>query len=145
MKPIKENLKDEIIHRISLSNEYMSSSDYSEEIKNVFKNENSQYIEFLNLLEIFENRIGFEIFKNSDYTPVKCYKTKEPLKLGDKVKNLKGQCGIMSFDELFNKYFIKTESGKINTQFFIKINKLFDYQIDNTNIECRKLPNKKLW
>jgi hypothetical protein len=146
MKPEKYNLKDEIINRIFLSKNHMESSKDDKMISLIFENENSQYLEFLELIKLFENRIGYQEFLTSNFTPILDFKTKEPLKIGDKVKNLNNQCGILKFDECFNKYVIKTETGgHITSSSYIKIQELFDYTIDTTKVECRPQPHKKRW
>ena len=63
-----------------------------------------------------------------------------------KVENNNKQCGTLKFDEYFNKYVIKTDTGgQITTNVYIKIPELYDYKIDVTNVECRQRPNKKKW
>lgn len=147
MKPEKENLKDEIKHRLSLLEESMQNAKDDEMLYMIFANEHSQNSEFLNLIEIFENRLGFESFEASKYTPILDSKTKEPLKIGDKVENYNRQCGRLAFCEVFNKYVMKTETGgQISSiQSLSKIEELYDYKIDNTKVECRPNPHKKRW
>ena len=80
------------------------------------------------------------------YTPIKDRKTKEPILLGDLVENEKGQCGILVWDDYFNRYLIKSESGgNIYAQFYTKIESLHKNNIDTTSVECRRNPNKKKW
>ena len=147
MKPEKDNLKDEIKHRLSLLEESMDSFKEDKCIHLIFANEHSQLNEFLSLIEIFENRLGFEHFEVSRYTPILDCNTKEPLKIGDFVENYNKQCGTLSFCEVFNKYVMKTETGgQISiTSSVMKIPKLYDYKIDNTSVECRPNPHKKRW
>jgi hypothetical protein len=146
MKPEKDNLKDEIKHRLSLIEESMQNSKDDEMLYLIFCDEHSKHSEFLTLIELFENRIGFEQFEASRYTPILDYKTKEPLKIGDKVENNNKQCGILHFDDCFNKYVIKTDTGgHISSSVYIKIPELYDYKIDNTKVECRRQPHKQRW
>lgn len=146
MLPIKKNLKEEIKHRLLLIEQSMQNISKTDFEYIVFCNEHSQYSEFLNLIEIFENKTGFENFVVSKYTPILDYKTKEPLKIGDKVENNNRQCGVLKFDECFNKYVIKTDTGgHITSTVYIKIPELYDYQIDVTKVECRPRPHKKKW
>ena len=80
------------------------------------------------------------------YTPIKDRQTKEPIFLGDFVKNERGQCGTLVWDEDFNKYLIKSvHGGNIYANSYEKINSLFDYKIDTTSVECRNSPHKKKW
>ena len=84
--------------------------------------------------------------KQNNYTPIKCYKTKVALNLGDFVEDMQKRCGILQWDEDFNIYYIKpVNGGKIKTQQFIKIDKLSDFKIDTTKVECRKNHLKKKW
>ena len=146
MKAEKDNLKDEILHRLSLIEKSMQENKEDQMLYLIFCNEHSQMTEFLNLIKIFENKIGYEKFLASNFTPIIDYKTKEPLKIGDKVENNNKQCGTLKFDEYFNKYVIKTDTGgQITTNVYIKIPELYDYKIDVTNVECRQRPNKKKW
>lgn len=146
MKPEKDNLKDEIIHRLSLLEESMENAKDDKILHLLFADEHSKHSEFLDLIKIFENRLGFETFEASNYTPILDYKTKEPLKIGDRVENNDKRCGILKFDECFNKYVIKTETGgHLSTTVYVKIPELYDYTIDNTNVECRRNPYKQRW
>ena len=150
MKPEKDNLKDEIKHRVELleveMNNWKKNPDSDGELFWILANEHSKHKEFLSLIEMFENRIGHKIFEVSNYTPILDYKTKEPLKIGDRVENNNKQCGILKFDECFNKYVIKTDTGgHISSTVYIKIPELYDYKIDNTRVECRSNPHKQRW
>ena len=72
-------------------------------------------------------------------TPIKCYKTKVALYIGDKVKDCQGRCGTLEWDDYLNVYYIKpVNGGKIKTQNYIKIDDLFEFSIDTTKVECRK-------
>lgn len=146
MLPTKTSLKEEIKHRLSLIEKAMFILDKNDFEYIILCNEHSQNSEFLSLIEIFENRIGYEKFEVSKYTPILDYKTKLPLKIGDKVENNNRQCGILKFDECFNKYVIKTDTGgHITSTVYVKIPELYDYKIDVTKVECRPRPNKKKW
>jgi hypothetical protein len=80
------------------------------------------------------------------YTPIKCYKTNVALNLGDKVMDCQKRCGTLEWDDYLNQYYIKTiNGGKIKTQQYIKIDKLFDYTIDTSKVECRINPLKQKW
>ena len=80
------------------------------------------------------------------YTPIKDRLTKEPIFLGDLVENEKGQCGVLVWDDYFNRYIIKTEfGGNIYARTYTKIKELKNNNIDTTSVECRRQPNKKLW
>ena len=80
------------------------------------------------------------------YTPIKCYKTNVALLIGDKVEDLQHRCGTLEWDECFNQYYIKPiNGGKIKTTRYVKIEKLFNYKLDTSNIECRRNPLKKKW
>ncbi len=146
MLPTKTNLKEEIKHRLSLIEKAMFVLNKNDFEYIILCNEHSQNAEFLSLIEIFENRTGYEKFKVSKYTPILDYKTKLPLKIGDKVENNNHQCGILKFDECFNKYVIKTDTGgHITSTVYTKIPELYDYKIDVTKVECRSQPHKKKW
>lgn len=146
MLPTKTSLKEEIKHRLSLIEKAMFILDKNDFEYIILCNEHSQNSEFLSLIEIFENRIGYEKFEVSKYTPILDYKTKLPLKIGDKVENNNRQCGILKFDECFNKYVIKTDTGgHITSTVYVKIPELYDYKIDVTKVECRPRPNRKKW
>lgn len=146
MLPTKTNLKEEIKHRLLLIEKAMFVLDKNDFEYIILCNEHSQNSEFLSLIEIFENRIGYEKFEVSKYTPILDYKTKLPLKIGDKVENNNRQCGVLKFDECFNKYVIKTETaGHITSTVYVKIPELYDYKIDVTKVECRPQPHKKKW
>lgn len=83
---------------------------------------------------------------NERYTPIKDRKTKEPILLGDLVENEKGQCGRLSWDDYFNNYLIKSESGgNIYAQSYTKIKSLYKNEIDTTSVECRRNLNKNKW
>jgi len=80
------------------------------------------------------------------YTPIKDRKTNEPILLGDLVENEKGQCGTLIWDEYYNRYLIRSETGgNIYSQFYTKIKTLHKNKIDTTKVECRRNPNKKIW
>lgn len=80
------------------------------------------------------------------YTPIKCYKTKVSLYIGDLVKDLQNRCGTLQWDGDFNIYYIKPiNGGRIKTQSYIKINEIFDFNIDTTKVECRKNNLKQKW
>ena len=65
--------------------------------------------------------------KLNKYTPIKCHKTNVALNLGDKVKDLQHRCGTLEWDDCFNQYYIKPiGGGKIKTQQYVKIEKLFN-------------------
>lgn len=146
MKPTQDTLKDEIKHRLSLLEDSIQESKEDEMLYLLFCDEHSKHSEFLYLIELFENRLGFKNFEISNYTPILDYKTKEPLKIGDKVENNNRQCGVLKFDECFNKYVIKTDTGgNITSTVYIKIPELYDYKIDVTKVECRPQPHRKKW
>jgi hypothetical protein len=77
------------------------------------------------------------------YTPIKDRKTKKPILLGDLVENEKGQCGVLTWDDYYNRYLIKTESGgNVYAIFYTKIQSLYKNKFDTTRVECRKNKNK---
>ncbi|MBP1165070.1 hypothetical protein JOE44_001954 [Chryseobacterium sp. PvR013] len=144
MKPTKDNLKDELQFRI----ECIESSNNEDPMLNLFlENEKSIIREILTLIDIFGVHIGYSEFQNSKYTPIKDCLTKEPLLIGDMVKsNTSNGCGFLYFDDYNNQYLIKTLEGTHHkTSSFVKIEKLFDYTIDNSKVECRPNPNKQKW
>lgn len=80
------------------------------------------------------------------HTPIKDRLTNEPIFLGDLVENEQGLCGVLVWDEYFNRYIIKTEhGGNIYARTYTKIKKLNKNIIDTNRIECRKRSNKKKW
>lgn len=110
----------------------------------IFANEHSMLSEILQLINVFDNRMGYTQFEMSKYTPLKCAKTDEPLLIGDKVENNTGQCGTLHFDTYTKKYVIKgIEGGHTHATTFVKIPELYDYRIDVGRVECRS-PNKYL-
>lgn len=151
--PAKNSLIEEVQHRISALETQMknveSRSDETEQLLySVFANEHSIYSDFLQLINYFGNKIGYENFIASKHTPILDYKTKEPLKIGDKVENLNGQCGTLFFDDLFNEYLVKVDGGgHFRTRNYIKIQELYDYKIDAGRVECRSPHriNKRRW
>lgn len=147
MKPEKDNLKDEILNRVSLLESLMNTDDKSNILYLIHSNEHSIYSEILSLINVFENRIGFEKLATENYTPIKCYLTKEPLKIGDKVKSSTTDAnGILHFCDYTNQYVIRNEFGQHNKPSnFIKIIENFDYSIDNSKVECRPNPHKQKW
>ena len=79
------------------------------------------------------------------YTPIKDRKTKEPILLGDLVENEKGQCGILIWDDYYNRYLIRTETGgNIYAISYTKIDSLYKNKIDTTNTKCRNI-KKRIW
>lgn len=81
-----------------------------------------------------------------NYTPIKDRKTKKPILLGDLVENEKGQCGTLVWDDYYNRYMIKTESGgNIYARLYTKIESLYKNEIDTTSVECRRNTKKKKW
>jgi len=80
------------------------------------------------------------------YTPIKCYKTKASLYIGDYVEDLQKRCGTLEWDEDFNIYYIKPiRGGKIKTQQFIKINKLYNYLPEEKKLHCKTNSKKRKW
>lgn len=146
MKPTKDNLKDELKYRIECLNDFINQFE-GEKLVKPFENEKSILLEILNLIEIFDNRIGYSNNIESKYTPIKDYITKEPLKLGDKVKSSVSDAnGILFFDDYLNQYVIRTEHNQNHKcSNFIKIQDNFNYSIDSSKVECRSNPHKKLW
>ena len=145
MKPTEKDLKSELITRVKLLDEIIEKTE--NKFNTLFENEKSNYLEIIELINLFGNRLGHKEFEVSKYTPIKCAETKEPLKIGDKVKSWSSESnGILHFDDYLNQYVIKTE---FNTHHkcssFIKIKENFDYSIDNSRVECRPNPNKKKW
>jgi len=83
---------------------------------------------------------------SNKYTPIKDRFTKEPILLGDLVENEKFQCGILIWDDYYNKYLIRSESGgNLHSHTYKKIDRVFKNKIDATKTECRKFANKKKW
>ena len=146
MKPVKDNLKDELIHRVESLNQFINQLD-GEPLVKLAENEKSILLEILNLIEIFDNRIGYLKHIESNYTPIKDYITKEPLKIGDKVKSSVSDAnGVLFFDDYLNQYVIRTvhnQNHKCSN--FVKINDNYEYSIDSSKVECRSNPYKKLW
>ena len=80
------------------------------------------------------------------YTPIKDRQTKEPIFLGDLVENEKKQCGIVIWDDYYNRYLIRTEDGgNIYAISYKKIKSLYNNEFDLTSVECRPSPNKQKW
>ena len=73
------------------------------------------------------------------YTPIRDRLTNEPISIGDYVKNERSQCGILSWDDYYNRYVIRTKGGgNVYANFFYKIEELFKNEIDTTKVECRR-------
>jgi hypothetical protein len=73
------------------------------------------------------------------YTPIKDRETKEPIFLGDLVENERGQCGTLVWEDLWNTYLIKSDTGgNIYAKSYKKIKSLHEYKIDTTRVECRR-------
>ena len=145
MKPTKDNLKDELKFRIQLLQDAIKNNQPDSVSYMFLVNEHSIVSEIIELIELFDNRLGFEKFNASCYTPILDFKTNEPIKIGDFVDNGNGQCGVLKFNDQFNKYVIKTESGHIIPNRFSKINELYEYKIDTNRTECRRNHLKKKW
>lgn len=144
MKPTKDNLKEELLYRIECINE----SDIEEDsLKLIFDYEKVIYADIIKMIDIFGDRQRAEEFEISKYTPIKDYITKEPLKLGDKVKNANSSAnGVLYFDDYTNSYVIRNSYGQHSkASSFTKIEENFDYTVDNSSIECRANPHKKKW
>lgn len=143
MKPTKNNLKEEIEYRIACI-EAVLMNEKEELVYNILANEQSILAEILELIKTFENRIGFKKFEASKYTPLLCFKTKEPLLIGDLVENNNKMCGTLHFDDYTKRYVIKgVEGGHVHGTVFIKIPKLYEFKIDAGRVECRP-PGKYL-
>lgn len=147
MKPEKENFREEVEHRLALLESHLSTIDKTSPMYLLSLNEHSIYSEIVSLVSVFSNSLGFETFKTENYTPIKDYLTKEPLKIGDKVKASNSEAnGILHFDDYTNQYVIRNEFGQHNKPSnFIKINENFEYSIDNSKVECRPNPHKQKW
>jgi hypothetical protein len=79
-------------------------------------------------------------------TPIKDSVTNIGLFLGDLVKSEKGICGYIDWDDYYNRYIIKTDSGgNVYARTYTKIDKITKNNIDNYRVECRSSPNKKRW
>lgn len=74
----------------------------------------------------------------STWTPIVCSKTKEPIRLGDLVKNTR-YCGTLYFEDYLNQFVIRSSTGGNikNISYIEKIKESFENQIDNTSVECR--------
>ena len=71
---------------------------------------------------------------NNKWTPIKDRFTNEPVKLGDKVKNEKGQTGILCWDDYYNRYFIKSKAGgNLWSRTYQKIDSVTSNKIDTTS------------
>ena len=148
MKPVKESLKNEIIHRILLLQKSMDDELQKPKDENNmywwFAMEHSNYNEFLNCIDFYERTEIKKQFDISKATPLVCKKTNKPIFIGDLVERSetgkqKNPCGILVWDDFFNEYLIKNEFGN-NTRFraLNKIEELHDYHIDTTGVECRR-------
>ncbi len=143
MKPTKDTLKEEIQYRLTCIEDVLKNED-EELLNKILKNEHSMLAEILQLIVTFENRIGYQKWEESKYTPLFCQKTKQPLLIGDKVEDNSGRCGVLQFDDYCKKYVIKDlAGGNIHTTVFIKIPELYEYKIDVGRVECRR-PDKYL-
>lgn len=142
MKPTKDSLKEELLYRI----ECINNADLGE-LTPLFKYEKSIYEEIIRLIDLFKDRQGAEEFEISKYTPIKDYITKEPLKIGDKVKDFSSdRNGILCFEEYTNRYGIRNEFNQCNyPNSFIKIEENYDYNVNDSKVECRANPHKKKW
>ncbi|MFL0093617.1 hypothetical protein R5N98_02785 [Tenacibaculum maritimum] len=150
MKPVKDNLKNEIIYRIDLLEKLMDELKKTKEENGIYSflvTEYSNYKEFLLCIEYYER---LEIKKNYDIsksTPLICKSTGVPLMIGDKVeKESLGNkaCGFLYWDDCFNEYLIKTESGgNIRFSEISKISELYNNEIDITRVECRSKQLKR--
>ena len=146
MIPTKNNLKEEILDRISLLCETIDKVQHDRVMTMVLEIEMDVLLDVIELIVLYEGRYGYNKFLASKYTPILDFNTKEPLMIGDKVKNLKNQCGYLKFDDYMNRYVIEAaEGGHIPANKFIKIDELYDFNIDTSGTECRRQPNKKLW
>jgi hypothetical protein len=143
MKPTKDNLKEELKYRLSCIEDVMKEND-EEPLSLFLKYEHSVFAEVLQLMETFENRLGYQKFKVLRYTPLFCSKTNEPLLIGDLVEDNNKRCGTLQFDDYTKRYVIKgVEGGNIHTTIFIKIPELYEFKIDAGRTECRT-PDKYL-
>lgn len=80
-------------------------------------------------------------------TPIKDNVTGLPIKLGDLCKNEKGYIGRVAWDEYFNSYMLKSESGgNLHSRTYTKVKSTKNaLKTDTTKVECRKQPFKKKW
>lgn len=146
MKPTEKTLKEEIVNRIKLLDEKMEFEKTQPKDENnvfwFFANDHSIHCEILKCIEYFENIDNVKNFEESKYTPIKCSKTGVLLKIGDKVEKEEHgnkMCGTLYWDEHFNEYLVKSgESGHFRFRYLNKIEKLYDYHIDTTGVECRR-------
>jgi hypothetical protein len=82
--------------------------------------------------------------KTNKYTPIKDRQTKEPILLGDLVKNEKSLTGYLYWCDYYNRYMIKSiNGGNIYSRTYTKIKELKENNIDTTNVECRNKQFKK--
>lgn len=151
MKPIMPTLREEIEHRISLINESISRIPKSTDsvIKSILMNEKSMYDNFLYMIDFYGDHIGYKIHLSDKYTPIICLKTGVRLKIGDLVECLSlNKCGTLVFRNHTNQYAIKTaDSSYINTKYFAKIDKLYEFNSNSERVECRPKHKviKKKW
>lgn len=145
MKPTKETLIEELEDRVKQATKAMEPDNNI--LNDILAFEISHIQEIISLVRYFGNKTGYEKFEISKYTPIKDYHTKEPLLIGDLVATPdKKACGTLYFEEIFNRYVIRSATGGNHyTTSFIKIDKIFDYSLDNTKVECRPNPNKIKW
>lgn len=145
MKPTKNTLIEELEDRLKLAT---NATDSENKILNdILSFEIGHLHEMISLVNYFGDKIGYAEFEKSKYTPIKDYYTQQPLKIGDFVTNTEKRiCGTLEFESHWNRYIIRSATGGNHyTTNFVKIEKLFDYSIDNTMVECRKSPNKTKW
>lgn len=80
------------------------------------------------------------------YTPIKCSQTKEPLFLGDKVKDFHNNYGVLAWCSTFNRYIINiVEGGSVVPKNYIKVHELKENNIRSVGTECRRRPLRKKW
>jgi hypothetical protein len=80
------------------------------------------------------------------WTPILDYKTGEPLKIGDKCINERGNYGTLQWDDYFNRYYLRSVSGgNVVSRAYTKVSKLEANKHDTTNVECRSNNKKQKW
>lgn len=146
IKPTKDNLLDELKSRVDqIKNKIPGIED--KYMSNLLSYELSIHEDIISLIEHYGDKAAYDKLITSNYTPIKDYLTGEPLKIGDKVETPdKNKCGLLIFDEMFNEYLIKSDTGgHIRTRHYHKIHQTYDFSIDTVKVECRKNPHKKKW
>ena len=103
------------------------------DIRELQRQHMNEEISYSRMVEIMN-----EMASDKFITPIICRKTKQGIRLGEKVIGAEGKSGTLHFDDYTNQYVIKTSSGgHLKSSFFEISTEAKEYKPDTTSTECR--------